>query len=158
LNFPISNEIYMFDSIKISFDNFYFIYNSISDLFNYLVFVVICAIIDVSMVVQLRRTLEEKPKNQKLNEAKKAQNDEAVNKAIKMVVLNTAIGLYFKIPSFFTPPINSYAVIYYKFKIHQFKHRGFSDFFNMFVNNGWYSFIQTLSYFLFRFLFIMRKS
>ena len=76
----------------------FFIFNVISDLMNYFVFVVISIIIDICMVVQLRRTLDEKLKksqslNQKQNETKKAESEEAVNKAIKMVVLNSAIGI-----------------------------------------------------------------
>ena len=96
----------------------YYVYNSISDSINYLLFVVICAIIDICMVVQLRWVLEEKTiksalLNQKQDETKKAENEEVVNKAIKMVVINTAIGIFFKLPALFIPIINVYAEFYY---------------------------------------------
>ena len=62
-NFPMSNEMdirWYYKSNNTVFNNFYFTFSSISDLVNYLVFVVICIIIDICMVVQLRRTLQEK--------------------------------------------------------------------------------------------------
>ena len=56
------------------------------------------------MVVQLRRVLGEKTKksesmNKKQNDAKKAENENIVNKAIKIVlkivvVLNSSIGIF----------------------------------------------------------------
>ena len=75
LNYPISNE---WDIITLLFtknsfntdkytsykipDRLYFIYNSISDLINYVIFVIICLIIDIFMVVRLKQTLDEKLK------------------------------------------------------------------------------------------------
>ena len=52
--------------------------------------------------------------NQNQNEKKKAENEEAVNKAIKMVVLNSVIGIFFKLPVCFIPLLNVYAKFYYK--------------------------------------------
>lgn len=137
-----------------NFDNFFFIYNSIVDLVNYVVFVVICAIIDISMVVQLRRVLEDKSKksesmNQKLNEAKKAENDEVVNTAIKMVVLNSFIGIFFKLPLVFIPIINTYAVFYYKDSYYQYFHPYFGEFYILIYDSGAYYFIQDVSYLLY---------
>ena len=118
--FPISTE-QMFNELESTkFINAYLIFNSISDLINYFVFVAICAIIDICMVVQLRRVLEEKTKksesmiDQKQSETKKAENEEAVNKSIKMVVLNTSIGIFFKLPVAFIPLFNVIANFYYK--------------------------------------------
>ena len=71
------------------------------------------------MVVQLRRTLQEKAKkgesmNQNQNQNKtKSENEEAVNKAIKMVVLNSTIGICFKLPVCFIPILNFSAQFYY---------------------------------------------
>ena len=42
LSFPISNEINIIGFFSNTFNDFYYIYNSISDLVNYLVFVLIC--------------------------------------------------------------------------------------------------------------------
>ena len=66
----------------------YHIIKSISSFLNYFLFVVIC----ICMVVKLRRVLEEKMKksesmSQKQNETKKAENEKAVNKAIKLIVI-----------------------------------------------------------------------
>ena len=155
MNYPISNELYIVETIMSpNFDNFFFIYNSISDLINYLVFVVICAIIDVSMVVQLRRVLVEKTNksesmNQKLNEAKKAENDEVLNTAIKMVVLNSLIGIFFKLPLVFIPIINTYAVFYYKDSYYQYFHPYFGEFFILLYDSGAYYLIQDVSYLLY---------
>ena len=70
------------------------------------------------MVVQLRRVLDEKSiksalMNQKQDETKKAENEEVVNKAIKMVVLNTAIGIFFKLPAIIIPILKVYAEFYF---------------------------------------------
>jgi hypothetical protein len=46
-SFPLSNEMNIISQEVMPFNDFYFIYNSISDLLNYLVFVVICVIIDI---------------------------------------------------------------------------------------------------------------
>ena len=92
-----------------------------------------CIIIDICMVVQLRRTLEEKAKkseslNQKQNESKKVENEEVVNKAIKMVVLNSAIGIFLKLPVCIIPLLNVYAQFY-------FKNNGFENIINPYLLN-----------------------
>jgi len=55
------------------------------------------------MVIKLRKILNDKyekcasmTKNVKQLEVKKKENEDAINKAIKMVVINTLIGLLFK--------------------------------------------------------------
>ena len=114
IQFPILDELTMKSSI---FTNVYFIIQSISSFVNYFLFVVICVIIDVCMVVKLRRVLEEKMKksesmNQKQKETKKAENEKAVNKAIKMVVLNIFISIFFKLPLLFIPLLNLFFNFY----------------------------------------------
>ena len=156
-NFPISNEL---DIIQTSlaphrFDDFYFIFNSITDLVNYLVFVVICIVVDICMVVQLRRTLEEKLKksaslNQNLkNENKKAENEEAVNKAIKMVVLNSLIGIFFKLPVFFIPLVNICAQFHFNNWDYYQSHTSFGSFYTILLDSGFYFLIQDMSKFFF---------
>ena len=151
LNFPMSNEMDIMNTvIKIQFNDFYFIFNSISDLVNYLLFVVICMIIDICMVVQLRRTLKEKAKksesiNQKQNQNNiKDEFEEAVNKAIKMVVLNSAIGICFKLPVCFIPMLNLYAQFYSNREYHR-SHSSFGFFYSMFIDAGFYVLIQDIS-------------
>ena len=137
-----------------TFRDFIMIYMSISDLVNYLVFVVVSIVIDICMVVKLRRTLNEKAKkseslNQKQNESKKAEFEEAVNKAIKMVVLNSIIGIVFKLPICIVPLLNAYARFYYKNLLYKYDHPRFGEFFSMLVNSGFYDLIQDVSHFLF---------
>ena len=95
----------------------YHIIHLISSFVNYFLFVVICVIIDVCMVVKLRRVLEEKMKksesmNQKQNETRKAENEKVMNKAIKMVVINTSIGVFCKLPSLFISLLNLFFNFY----------------------------------------------
>ena len=104
----------------------------------HLVFVVISIIIDICMVVQLRRTLEEKAVkrellNQKQSQNKKAENEVIVNKALKMVVLNSAIGILFKRPVCFIPLLNVYADFYFNDSLIKLvtKHFGFAEFYFM---------------------------
>ena len=157
-DFPISKEMDIITKSRITsiFADFYFTFNSISDLINYLVFVVICIIIDVCMVVQLRRILNEKSKkseslNQKLIETKKAENEEVVNKAIKMVVLNSTIGVLFKLPVCIIPLINVCAQFYYKTwgnRILNSAHP-FNILYSNLIDSGFYTLIQDVSHLFF---------
>ena len=99
-----------------------FTFNSISEIVNHLVFVIICIIIDICLVVQLRRTLDEKSIksaliNQNINKNKKSREQRSSEKAIKMVVLNSSIEIIFKIPVCFIPLLNMCAQFYYKLVI-----------------------------------------
>ena len=158
-NFPISNEwdiIIIADyyeeyfdfsnSYQIS-DRFYFIYNSISDLINYVVFVILCIIIDVSMVIQIKQTLTEKLKrfkkeNDSKYEAKKKENKEAIDKLIQMVVINTALGVIFKLSSSFIPLVNLYATFYYRSYKNLFIAPVFGEFYSDLLDTGFYSLIN----------------
>ena len=122
----------------------------------YIIFVIICAVIDICMVVQLRKVLEEKTKksgslNQKQNQTKKAENEEAVNKAIKMVVLNSVIGVLFKLPLSFIPVINMAAEFYYKNLLYIYLYPSFHEFYLTLYDSGFYTLIQDLSALLFTF-------
>ena len=153
LSFPMFNQVSITANSN-AFKDVFFIFNVISDLSNYFVFVVISIIIDICMVVQLRRILEEKLKksqslNQKQNETKKAEFDEAVNKAIKMVVLNSAIGIFFKLPTCIIPLINVCAEFYYKNHKNLDYNINFNLFFQYLFDSELYSLIQDISNFLF---------
>ena len=153
LNFPMLNQVSFFEKSS-TFKDVFFIFNVISDLVNYFLFVVICVIIDVCMVVQLRRTLDEKLKksqslNQKQNENKKTESEEAVNKAIKMVVLNSAIGIFFKLPTCIIPLINVCAEFYYKNRKNLDYNLNFGVFFQYLFDSELYYLIQDISYFFF---------
>ena len=108
------------------------------------------------MVVQLPRVLGEKTKksesmNQKQNDAKKAENENVVNKAIKMVVLNSTIGIFFKLPASFIPLLNIIAKFYYKDEMNLFNHPNFAEFYSMLQDTELISVIQDISYFLYTF-------
>ena len=152
-DFPMFNQVTMDHHISNKFKDVLFIFNVISDLVNYLVFVIVTIIIDICMVVQLRQVLGEKLKksesmNQKQNESKKTESEEAVNKAIKMVVLNSAIGILFKLPVCFIPLLNVYAQFYFKKYAHVFDESNFKAFFQYLYESGYYDLIQDMSHFL----------
>ena len=106
------------------------------------------------MVVQLRQTLNEKTKkcesmmNQKQKEIKKSENEEAVNKAIQMVVLNTAIGIFFKLPVSFIPILNVFADMYYYFGYDK-THPDFAYFYRFLIHTQFYNLIEDMSNLLF---------
>lgn len=147
LNYPIPNEYDILQTIATTFSHAYFISNSISDLINYLVFVLISFVIDLCMIVQLRRTLEERA-NKCLTSANKKQqveneNEEAVNNAIKMVVINTAIGILFKLPVSFIPLLNSIGVVYFT-EVETY-HSLFYSFYSTLIDTGSFGFILDLT-------------
>ena len=160
MNYPISNEWDIFDVDKKqshAFDDAFFLVNSISDLTNYVVFVLICVSIDVYMVVELRKVMSDKMNkiralycNSKAKiESAMKENEDAMNKAIRMVVINTAIGLLFKMPLSFIPLINVYAEFYYKNSHNRYTRPAFNRFYLYLFNNGVYSQVSDLADFLF---------
>ena len=113
--------------------------------------------IDIYMVVQLRKVMDEKLKKieslyskskEKIENTMK-ENDDAMNKAIKMVVINTAIGLLFKMPVSFIPVINVYAEFYYKNFNDRYTRPAFGRFYLYLFDNGFYGQISDLTDFLF---------
>ena len=171
LNYPISNEwdivymTYSYDSssLKLYFESLYgfqipallfFIYNSISDIFNYVVFVVVIVITDICLIVQMKRTLEDKLKwyketKSQIYEAKKKENENAINKLIKMVIINTVIGVLFKLPSSFLSVLNLYATVYYKNYKNVIRLPIFNEFYINLLNTGSLTLIVDIYEFLF---------
>lgn len=108
----------------------YFVFNFISDIFNYVIFVVGNISIDAYMVVRLRRTLGEKldrfksnqqkntdkSKKSKSKNKKEAEVDEAINNAIRMVVINSTLNFFFKLPLVIIPLQNLIVSFYFKSK------------------------------------------
>lgn len=160
LNYPISNEKDIFNDLGKSthvLKDVYFILNSISDLVNYVVLVIICFSIDIFMVKRLRKVLDEKMEklsalnlSAKMTECQMNENEEVVNKAVQMVVINTAVGILFKTPICFIPVVNTYAQFYYKIgRISQFKSPKFGEFYTWLFDTGFYELISDLSDLLF---------
>ena len=163
-SYPISNELDMtaIAWTKISNDAFIII-NSIVDLLNYVVFEIINVIVDIYLVVTLRRTLNEKAnklktlygKDSKKLKDKEKEFKEIVDKAIKMVVLNTAISIFFKLPIAFIPVLNVYAEFYYKNLANLITNPHFGYFYSFLLDSGFHKMIIHLSDFFFTFsLFI----
>ena len=165
LNFPFSNELdititmeyYKNDydltnAYQIS-DRFYFVYNSISDLINYVVFVIICITIDISMVIRMKQTLKDKLKWYKKDsikyEAKKKENKDAIDKLVQMVVINTALGVLFKLPSSFISIVNVYAAFYYRSFDNLFISPAFGEFYSNLLDTGFFTFINDFCDFLY---------
>ena len=162
MNYPISNEWDIFNNgilRKIHkksqiFNDALLIVNTISYIINYVLFVLICVIIDIYMVVHLRNVLADKMQkmeklfagsNKSKLESVRKENQDAENKAIQMVVINTAIGILFKMPVSFIPIINVYAEFYYKNYNNQFKQPEFGQFYSSLFQNGFYSQISDLA-------------
>ena len=124
LNYPIWNERdILIGSVIFPFIfDFYLVFNLISDFLNYLVFVFVCFFVDLNMLVRLRSTVNESIErikkmsgsNDKQMEKKKSELEETMKKSIRMVILNTSIGLFFKFPLVFLPLVNTIAKFYYK--------------------------------------------
>jgi hypothetical protein len=100
-------------------------------------------IIDLVMIVQLRSVLKEqleKFKSMSASSSKsesKASECEAVfHNSAKMVVINTAIGLLFKLPITFLPLLNAYAQFYYKDFNTRFEKPSFDRFFTFLSDSG----------------------
>lgn len=98
----------------------YFVANIISDLLNYVVFVLVNLIIDIYMLVQLRKTLSDKLtrlneiSDKKVSMKKSLELEETMNNAIRMVVINSLLNLAFKLPLAFIPMVNAIAAFYYQ--------------------------------------------
>jgi len=132
INYPIRFETDIWLGITWKKDA-YFIANSICDFLNYIVFLSVNLGIDVHLLIRLKRTLDEKMKKfhndipkkpikvskdnkdkSKKKKKKEKEKDDAMNKAIKMVVLNTSLAILFKIPLSFMPIVHVIAEFYFK--------------------------------------------
>lgn len=160
MNYPISNEwdIFNIQENPYTFDTVYFIINSISDIINYIVFVLICLFIDVFMIRELRKVMADKlqkieclyaAQSKTKVENTKKENDEAMNKAVRMVVINTAIGILFKMPLCFIPILNVYAEFYYKDSNKLNIHPAFGRFYSSLFRTGFYGRITDFADLLF---------
>jgi hypothetical protein len=97
----------------------YFIINFVSDLLNYVVFLLIHLSIDIVMVIKFRKILNDQ--FEKLNEystkeqleKRKIEHETALNNAIYMVILNSVVGVLLKFPTCV------YSVIFMYFNIYK---------------------------------------
>lgn len=152
----------------------YFIINLISDMFNNFVFVLINLSIDIYMLIRLRTTLNEKleglrkmyqmdtfkqngnVKNQEESNKKTAQKElelqEAMNNAIRMVVLNSTLNIIFKLPLAFGPFVNALAAFYYQSDSYKQNILGYHIFMRKLKLNGLFYLIPDFGDWLLTFL------
>lgn len=108
------------------------------------------------MVVRLRWVIEEKIKecenlyqNSKQIESKKKELEDVINQAIKFVVINTSIGILFKVSISIIPIINAFAQFYYKDINSQYIRPVFNEFYSFLLFSDFFSLFQDLSTFLY---------
>jgi len=109
------------------------------------------------MVVKLRQVLNDKTKKGhtlislvvESNEKKKKEYEDIISKAIKMVIINTAVGIFLKFPTSILPIINVYAEFYYKNEKNHIIKPDFEEFYSSLIESGFYSLIPDLSDFLY---------
>ena len=84
-------------------------------------------------------------------ESAKNESEEVVNKAINIVVINTAIVILFVLPVSFVPILNVIAEFYYKSFEMRYIHPAFGRFYSSLFFNGFYGQISEFADFLFVF-------
>ena len=151
--FPIPFESDLWISFTWQKDAYLFT-NLISDFLNYIVLTIINLVLDVYMVFKLKKTLQEKLLNkilmfsleEKSKDKKESQYNDAVNKAIKMVLLNNVMGIVFKLPFCLKPLVNTIMIFYYKdsYRLNQ-KLRRLIEFFNNYNWSGFADLIPSLT-------------
>lgn len=158
LNFPVSKEFDLLTPYlsKSAFFDFYFVYNCMSDLVNYVLFVAICFVIDLVTVIKLKRVLKEKLNRlQKMNAnksmimSKTIELEDAVHRNARLVVVNTIIGLLLKLPGAVMPVINAYAQFYYKVLDITVDKPAFDQFYTFLFDTGLYFLFQDLANFFY---------
>ena len=103
LSFPILFEDFPFFWYHPTLYQVFLIFNLICDLINCVLLVIVQLIVDICLVVQLKRTLDSKmetsSKDKKKQEKEKKEKKLAVKKAVLMVILNASFNLLLKSPT-----------------------------------------------------------
>ena len=82
----------------------FLVFNSVSDLINGSVFLIFCLVIDISLALRIKATIKEKEEKAKsmnylVEDKKKKENSDAINRAVLLVVLNSILNFTCKLPS-----------------------------------------------------------
>ena len=161
---PTSSYPMQFDyeSIRIDevdFTPIYFIFNFISDLLNYQVFLFVHLSIDIGMVVKLKQTLNEKLEKSKAyiskdqQEKKEKENETVLDDAVYMVILNSVVGTLLKLPLFLYSLIYFYYSIYRMNDLNFLNHPGFGRFYTRFCIDAYFcDMFHTLADFMYSLL------
>ena len=97
----------------------FFIVDFISDMLNHFVLLLVNLAIDIGMIVKLKQTLKERLENFKAystiaqQEKKKTENENVMDNAVSMVILNTFLNFLLKLPT------SSYSFIYLYYGIYR---------------------------------------
>ena len=102
------------------------------------------------MLVKLRSTVSESIEriksmgsSEKQMEKKKSELEDTMKKSIRMVIVNTSIGLLLKFPLVFLPFVNTIANFYYKDLLNmRYKHLLFDQFYSKLFEIDFYSLIH----------------
>jgi hypothetical protein len=101
--------------------------------------------IDLVMIVKLKTVLKEQLLKSHIlfassskSESKASEFEAAFHNSSKMVVINTAIGLLFKLPTSILPLLNAYAQFYYKDINARSEKPGFDRLFSFLFVTGFY--------------------
>lgn len=157
-SYPVPNDYDILNRINSGsvIQYVYYIYNCISDLINYVVFVIVCFALDMFMVIRLRSVLAENKlrirelfMTKEQYENKCSEFESSLHQGVQMVVINTAVAVLFKMPSAFLPLVNTYAQFYYKKSMTHEDHSKFDQFFLPLVNSGFYWIVDDMARFLF---------
>lgn len=150
-SYPLSYEEYNFHVDIVPSNPTLYIINLISDIFNYAVFLIVHFIIDIGMIVKLKQTLNEKLEKSKAyctkeqQEKKSIESESVLNKARSMIICNTSLNIFFKLPSTLFTIFNLF-FIQYDFNPENFwKYPRFVEFYHDICINGYVC--ETLFYF-----------
>ena len=105
LSYPVSYDYLSSEPLHDTPKIVFFILNFISDILNHFMFLLFNLTIDIGMVIKLKRTLKERLEKFKVysttiqQEKKKLDNENVLNNAISMVILNSTLNLLLKFPT-----------------------------------------------------------
>ena len=134
--YPITNEYKNISRLLgVNSNTILYILNCISDLLNYLIFLIVSFAIDIGMIVKLRQTLNEKLEKSKeysskaQQEKKRIENEKALDKTRSMIIWNISLSLLLKLPATSYSFIHLYYAIYRLNPENFLKHPGFARFY-----------------------------
>ena len=119
--YPISYDYSISNPYATAPNIAFFILNFVCDLLNHFVLLIVNLAIDIGMIIKLRHTLNERLENVKAysttaqQEKKKTDNENVLDNAISMVILNTTLNLILKLPA------SLYSLIYLWYSIYLHK-------------------------------------
>lgn len=91
-------DVEYIDDTKLAY-SLLFTFDALCDFINYVLFIVVNLVFDVTLFVRMRATLRQKlARFSNSDEKKQAEAREAIERVIRLVLLNAALNLVFKLP------------------------------------------------------------